>query len=109
MRPQVGFFGLNSTKLYNYFYFFASGALTLGSYERNFLSRLGRVFSLKGCADNPINIHITWFTKKPDILRINWFAKNPDKWKRYLRTMICFLGTSKSIDTKYEYSLQITW
>jgi hypothetical protein len=32
--------------------------------------------------------------------------KEPDRWKAYLRTMTCFLGTSKNIDIEYEYSLQ---
>jgi hypothetical protein len=33
--------------------------------------------------------------------------KEPNIYKAYLRTMICFDGTIKSIKAKYEYSLQI--
>jgi hypothetical protein len=35
--------------------------------------------------------------------------KEPDIYKAYLRTMICFHGTNKSIKAKYEYSLHIIW
>jgi hypothetical protein len=33
--------------------------------------------------------------------------KEPDIYKAYLKTMICFHGTNKSVKAKYEYSLHI--
>jgi hypothetical protein len=34
-------------------------------------------------------------------------CKEPDIYKAYLRTMICFHGTNKSVKAKYECSLHI--
>jgi hypothetical protein len=108
MRPQVGLFGLNSTKLYKYFYFSARGLQPSSRTKGIFIATWRSFFTIRLCRQ-PDKYSNNLVHKRTRYFSYQLIRKEPDIWKAYLRTMTCFHGTSKNIETEYEYSLQITW
>jgi hypothetical protein len=102
MRPQVGFFGLNSTKLYNYFLLLRLGASTPGSYKKNHYCKLD-VFFTERLFRQPDRYSNNLVHKRNPIFFLHFGLQRTQYMESIPQNMTCSHGISK----KHQHKVRI--